>query len=131
MGPDTLSVKVGNTVKWLPVGAHTLTFGSTEAQRVFVSKSPDGAVHLNQDAFGPVGGPGAPEGPPPSGPPDPTAPPTPIEGGPYDGTGLKSSGLLQSFPGQLVTYSVTFTKAGSYQYVCLVHPDMKGTINVS
>jgi len=131
MGPDTLSVKVGDTVKFLPVGAHTLTFGSTEALRTYISKSPDGSVHFNQDSFAPAGGPGAPQGPPPSGPPDPSAPPTPIDGGAYDGTGLKSSGIVNSFPGQLFTYSVTFTKAGSYQYVCLIHADMKGTINVS
>jgi plastocyanin len=31
----------------------------------------------------------------------------------------------------LFTYSLTFTKAGSYDYFCVVHPDMKGTVNVS
>jgi len=88
-------------------------------------------VHFNLDAFAPAGGPGPPDVPPSSGPPDPTTPPTNIDGGTYDGKALKSSGLMQSFPGQLFTYSLKFTVSGSYEYVCLVHPDMKGTINVS
>ena len=59
------------------------------------------------------------------------APPTPIDGGSYDGSGLHNTGVVQSFPPQLYTYSLAFTTPGSYEYVCLIHPDMKGTINVT
>ena len=134
-GPDSLNVKVGDSVTWVVFGVHTVTFNSTESLRTFISKAPDGSVHVNPDSFTPVGGAGQPQGPPPSGgPPDsnaPPPPPTPIDGGSFDGSGLHSSGGVQSFPPSLFSYSVKFTKAGSYQYVCLVHPDMKGTINVS
>ena len=134
-GPDKVGVKTGDTVTWTIVGPHTVSFGSSEALRTFISKAPDGSVHLNPDSGAPAGGAGQPQGPPPGGgPPDsnaPPPPPTPIDGGSYDGTGFHSSGFVGSFPPNLFTYSIKFTKAGSYQYVCLVHPDMKGTVNVS
>jgi plastocyanin len=58
---------------------------------------------------------------------DPFSPPS----GPtsYDGTQAVNSGVL--FPGQ--SFSLTFTKAGTYEYHCLFHDDtenMIGTIVV-
>ncbi len=56
-------------------------------------------------------------------------------GGPtYDGTGIASSGFTDvtgQVPGGS-SYSLTFTKAGTYTYVCLLHADqgMAGTIVV-
>ena len=50
-----------------------------------------------------------------------------------DGCGghLLSSGLGgPTDPTQEVTYSVTFTKPGSYKYACLVHPQMVGEVDV-
>ena len=131
-GPDKVNVKVGDTVTWTIVGPHTVSFGATEALRTFIAKAPDGSVHVNPDSAAPAGGAGQPQGPPPSGDSNaPPGPPTPIDGGSYDGTGLHSSGIVLSFPPSLFSYSLKFTKAGSYEYVCLVHPDMKGTVNVS
>ena len=141
-GPEPITVKAGDTVSWTILGPHTVTFGATEALRTFIAKAPDGAVHLNPDSFAPAGGAGQPQ--PPAPPPTeagattvaPTTvagpPPKPIEidGGTYDGTGLHNSGLVLSFPPQLFTYKLKFTKAGSYSYNCLIHPDMKGTVNV-
>lgn len=40
--------------------------------------------------------------------------------------GPKSSTLA---PGQ--TYSFTFNTAGSYSYICTIHPDMTGTVTVT
>lgn len=40
--------------------------------------------------------------------------------------GGPASGTIE--PGS--TYSFTFTKAGSYQYHCSIHPSMRGTIVV-
>lgn len=133
-GPDSTSVKVGGKVTWTVLGPHTITFGSTEALRTFIAKAPDGAVHVNPDSFAPAGGAGQPQPDPNAPPPDenaPPGPPTPIDGGSYNGDGLHSSGLVLSFPPQLFSYSITFSKAGSYSYVCLIHPDMKGTVNVT
>jgi plastocyanin len=129
MGPNTTDVKTGDTVTFTIVGPHTVSFGSSESLRTIISRAPDGSVHLNPDSFAPAGGAGqpAPTGPPPTTP----GPPTIIEGGSYNGTGFHSSGAVLSFPPQLFAYTLTFTKPGSYQYVCLIHPDMKGTVNVS
>lgn len=129
-GPSKASIKVGQAVTWTVVGPHTISFGASEALRTFISRAQDGSVHLNPDAGKPAGGAGQPQqaGPPPSGPP---GPPTPIDGGAYAGTGFHSSGFIGSFPPNLFTYKLTFTKAGSFEYHCLVHPDMKGVVNVT
>lgn len=50
----------------------------------------------------------------------------PSGGNTYNGTGIVNSGIL--FPGQ--TFTLTFTKAGTYDYQCLIHPDMKGKVIV-
>ena len=53
----------------------------------------------------------------------------PSGGTTYDGTAVTNSGPL--FPGQ--SYSLTFTKAGTYKYHCLFHDDtenMIGTVSV-
>ncbi len=63
-----------------------------------------------------------------------TPPPTlspfspPSGGSSYDGTTLTNSGVL--WPG--ASYSLTFTKAGTYTYYCLFHDDEGhiGTVNV-
>jgi plastocyanin/predicted lipoprotein with Yx(FWY)xxD motif len=48
-------------------------------------------------------------------------------GGPsYDGTGLVNSGIIT--PGN--TFTLNFTKAGTFQYQCLLHPVMHGTVVV-
>ncbi len=52
----------------------------------------------------------------------------PTAGHTYDGTGLANSGFMAK-PGQ--TWKLTFTKAGNFQYICLVHgPAMNGTVVV-
>lgn len=126
-GPARTSIKVGEAVTWTVVGPHTISFGASEALRTFISKAPDGSVHLNPEAGAPAGGAGQPQGPPAAKP----GPPTPIDGGAYDGTGFRSSGFIGSFPPSLFSYKLTFTKAGTFDYFCLVHPDMKGVVNVT
>src|SRR5215210_8090309 len=50
------------------------------------------------------------------------------QGGPAtDGTGYRNSGL--SAPA-FEPYKLTFTKKGSYKYICLVHPGMAGSVKV-
>lgn len=59
---------------------------------------------------------------PPAGPPQP-----PVGGNIFDGTTYVSSGFMQTG----TPYAVTFTKAGTYKYYCLIHqPEMAGTIVV-
>ena len=50
-----------------------------------------------------------------------------IGGSTYDGTAITSSGVIPPVPGPN-TYSLTFTKAGTYTYRCLIHDDDSGMI---
>jgi plastocyanin len=54
----------------------------------------------------------------------------------YDGTGYISSGLQgpeypPGGPQTPTTFDVKFTKAGTYQYFCAIHPNMKGAVTVT
>jgi plastocyanin len=127
--PATIQAKVGQPVSWAMIGAHTLSFGKAPIEPgKFYSKAPDGAWHINQ-AFAPTGFPPAPQ--PGNTPPNAPISMTPLNGGSYDGTTFKSTGVVQSFPPALVAPEVTFTKPGSYTYVCLIHPGMGGVVTVS
>ncbi len=126
--PDPIAIPVGGSVTWLFLGPHTVSFNAPQSAVNVRVEAPDGTVHLNEAAAAPSGGPGA---PPPAGPPDPSAPPTLVDAGTWDGTGFLSSGIIVSFPpAPLYQYKVTFSKAGTYKYVCLVHTDMQGTVKV-
>jgi hypothetical protein len=82
----------------------------------------------------PAGGPGAPQEAPSSTPRTTGAgPPRPkvVDGGRYDGNGFRSSGAFFSFPPNLLGYSLTFTKPGTFPYLCTLHPGMGGVVQVS
>ena len=54
-------------------------------------------------------------------------------GGLYDGSSYVNSGQLGNAPGRSGTsFTLTFTKAGSYSYICILHVDqgMAGVIEV-
>ncbi len=55
------------------------------------------------------------------------APGGPKPGGAYTG-GFASSGIFGKADG---TYSLRFTKPGTYSYVCVLHPGQKGTVKVT
>lgn len=59
--------------------------------------------------------------------------PSPTTGpaGPYDGTSLLNSGLVPLGPSAPAPYTVSFAKAGTYSYHCVIHPNMVGEIDVS
>lgn len=59
-------------------------------------------------------------------PPDDPSVPAPAGGSTYDGTAYTSSGFLLG--GR--TYTLTFPKAGTYTYYCLIHGEMVGTVVV-
>jgi plastocyanin len=133
-GPKETKIPVGGAVTWTIIGPHTISFNAPEdvASSILV-KGGDGAYHANEKAAAPSGNwpPQPPDqgGPPPS---DNAPPPPPkvIDGGSFDGTGFHSTGLYLSFPPALTAFKVTFTKAGTYKYKCLIHPDMEGTVTV-
>lgn len=114
--PVKLQVAVGDTVTWRNPTAvpHTVTFTSGAAAPPFVTPE-----------FGAAG------------------PPTlvlnpqvlfPVSSGAYDGTGYVNSGFLGTGPEATAgaTFSLKFTKAGTYTYVCVLHADqgMAGVIEV-
>lgn len=133
--PATISAKVNEKVSWTILGPHTISFNSPPdtSKQTPLTVGPDGTVQLVDEAFAPAGGPGQPQEPPPSGPPPTGPPPAPkvIDGGRFDGTSFKSSGIVFSFPPQLYSYSLIFTKAGTYNYLCLIHPGMGGVVTVT
>lgn len=104
--PTSLTVNEGDTVTWTMNAAfvHTVTFLSGTPPPPEPIPSGDGnSLMLNpQNAF-PVGGPT------------------------YDGTGFVGSGILD---GKGANFSLTFTKAGTFGYVCMLHPGMAGQIVV-
>jgi plastocyanin len=54
--------------------------------------------------------------------------PTPPTG-PYDGTTFVNSGLLPTDTAP-PPFTMSFSKAGKYQYFCVIHPGMVGQVNV-
>jgi len=138
--PRTIKVKAREKVTWRIVGAaHTVSF-NVPKYLPEITFAKDGSVSYTNETVNPVAGPGFPPPPdpgngsssggPPSGPPPPP-PPVHVDAGNYDGSHFLSSGLGGPMdPSQEVTYSVTFTKPGTYKYACLVHPQMVGEVDV-
>jgi plastocyanin len=132
--PRTIKVKARQKITWRIVGDfHTVSF---DVPKYFpeIKFAKDGAVTYSDETVNPVAGPGFPP-PPPFDPTSTGPPPAPqpvhVDAGNYDGSHFLSSGLGgPTDPSQEVTYSVTFTKPGTYKYACLVHPQMVGEVDV-
>jgi plastocyanin len=106
---EPLVVPLGSTVTWAmrdTFEIHTVTFTSGEKLPQFAVPEPQSSgapkVLLNPEAL------------------------TPTNTTQYDGTGYVNSGLLfpPGNPGNFPSsFSLTFTKAGRFEYSCLVHAD--------
>lgn len=113
--PSTIRVHVGDTVVWKlnTSELHTVTFLAGEQAPALlqpVPKAPPGAMMFNpQVAF-----------------------PQMPKDGQYDGSSFANSGVMSRDPGQAQEFKLTFTKAGSYPYTCIVHGEekMNGTVVV-
>jgi plastocyanin len=130
-GPKTIKIPVGGSVTWYLLGPHSITFNSTAANDDIRAKAPDGSVHLNPAALAPAGGPGEPPKPPSGG--SPTKPKfAVVASSSWNGQGFHNSGVfVNSFGPPLIEgYKLTFTRAGTYHYICTVHDRMKGTVVV-
>jgi hypothetical protein len=118
-------------VTWYLLGDHSITFNSDKTDNDVRANAPDGTVHFNLKGVAPAGGPGEP-------------PPNKlpaykrgihlkvVASSSWSGQGFHSSGVfVNSFGPPLIEgYKLTFTKAGTYNYICTVHDHMKGTVVV-
>jgi plastocyanin len=102
--PWVLNVKAGDTVEWTSHGFHTVTFGQEPPLFNFEPQTQGPPrVLYNPVAIAPVGGPE------------------------HRGNGLYNSGIIlpqvpPGFPPVVTTkYSLTFTQAGRYEYICVPH----------
>lgn len=125
--PKSISIPVGGSVTWNMFAFHTISFNAKDSDIGVMAKTPDGAWQ-----FLPSGAPSGFRPPPELGgfPPPDNSKPVLVDGGKWDGSGTKSTGILGSLPPRFVSVKQTFTKAGTYTLRCLVHPEMKGEVKV-
>ncbi len=119
---DDITVNAGDTIKWkhdAGIEPHTVTFLAGSKFPDFVSPECNGAPC-----------PPPPPGVPPGGPPPPGVTIklriNPLiafaqGGATFDGTAYTSSGIVSADNPGPKDYSLTFTKPGTYTFVCLVH----------
>lgn len=132
-GPRKIHIPVGGSVTWYVLGPHSLTFNSNKTDDDIRSVAPDGTVHLNPKAIAPGNAPGEPppkggSGGPPNGPPKFHV----VAHKTWNGKGFLNTGVfINSFGPPLIEgYTITFTHAGKYKYLCTVHDDMTGEVDV-
>ncbi len=115
--PTDFTIHVGDTIEWMQTSAvtpHTLTLlsGGKEPDLVMVTPQAAGPPKftINPQILAPAGG------------------------ASYNGTGFYSSGFINGTqdpaPGPR-TYHLTFTKAGTYEYVCMLHDTLGMTGHVT
>ncbi len=122
----TVTIHVGDKVRWKFNGFHTVTFPKKHGKDVpFVIPDPSGAKYagINDAAGNPFWFNGQtrfilnPLGAFPQG------------GKTYNGSQLTGSGLPPQ-NGPPKPYTLKFTKAGVYRYECVIHPGMRGIVKV-
>jgi plastocyanin len=124
--PQNLRIKAGTTVEFKLRSQreiHTITIGpaayTTAIEKTFTTPQPN-----------PVGPPTLVVNPLGAYPSDP--PPLPPFTGVNHGNGFEGTGILAAGGGPLPSSArITFTKAGTYSYECVVHPTMDGKIIVT
>jgi plastocyanin len=121
----TVSIHVGDKVRWTLNGFHTVTFAAKgKKYPPFISADPTTKIAGANDAAGaPFWFNGQnrlildPQGA------------FPVGGKTYDGSKPASSGAPLA-DGKPKPYTLKFTKAGSFGYVCTIHLGMKGRVKV-
>jgi plastocyanin len=127
MYPATQTVPVGTTIKFSMSAKsyedHTATFGPGDPEKEPTSYLGDLAKHFAEDPTIPSQG-AYPSDPPPAGP----AALTPtLHGNGFWNTGVLDTDKATPLP---PSNAVTFATAGTYNFYCLIHPFMKGTVVV-
>jgi plastocyanin len=125
MLPETLTVPIGTTVDFTmsrpSFEVHTATFGPGDPEKEPNSYIGQLAASFQGEQFDP-------RATYPSQPPGTTA----AFSSTLHGNGFWNTGLLDAVSQSPLpaTERVTFTQAGSFAFVCLIHPFMKGTVIV-
>ena len=110
--PGPLIIRVGDTVTWRWASAlapHTVTFNSGRPDLALVVPGPGAGELTLGPAFAPAG---------------PSAAASPVA---FDGSFQVSSGAPED---PNATFSLTFTRTGTFGYVCSLHPGMRAEIEV-
>jgi plastocyanin len=125
--PKTIKAKVNKPVTWTLDGfVHTVSFNVPKYFPVFTKDEESGKVTWNPKSFKAVGW-DVPDAPSPGDEEEP-AEGRKIDVGKWDGKGgFHSSGALEHGD----TFTVTFTRTGTYPYACVLHPQMVGTLEVT
>jgi plastocyanin len=107
--PATLRIHVGDTITWLQNSheIHTVTFLAGTPTPGLILPAPQPNPINAALMFNPA-----------------VAFPTAPAGGQYNGSTYANSGIMSLDPGQSKSFSLTFTKTGTYPYLCLVHGQM-------
>jgi plastocyanin len=123
--PATVEAKANQKVTWtFSGGSHSLAFNVPKYFPVF-SVAEDGEVSVDRRGYHAVGFPAPPDE---LAPPDGPRSPANIDGGRFDGSGgLRSTGMYYAAGD---TFSLTFTRPGTYAFACVIHPAMVGKVVV-
>lgn len=137
--PQQVTIQAGGTVTWLVTGYHNLAFGAPpNASHVIIQLPDGGSTFVNPLASSPQGNLSAAAlnalatgttsysvkvwpGP---------ATNTLVDLGSWNGQSFLSTGIMTGFYPSEFTVKLTFTTPGTYNYECLVHYNMTGTVVV-
>lgn len=121
---NTITVHVGDTVRWRFRGFHTVTVPARGKQPPAFALPTNTLVSGVNDA---AGRPFWFNGQLPVLAPNPRAA-APTKGATYNGATFRNSGLPSATSPK--PYSLRFTRAGTFTYYCAVHPGMRGRVRV-
>jgi plastocyanin len=125
--PHVIKARVGKKVTWTFVGNHSISFNVPPFTPLYKVLDNGDIVANGQLDKAQGGWPGAPPGHKPY--PLVTDSLVNLDAGSFDGSGgLRSSGIGFNTGD---TYSITFTKPGTYAYACLIHSGMIGKVVVT
>ena len=132
-GPKKIEIPVGGSVIFWVIGGHSITFNSDSSNDDIRKVAPDGTVNLNPPAVMNVNSPGQPGGG--VGGRGGGSEPNRINfkvvaSKTWDGQRFLNTGIWFSGPPVINGYKLTFSKTGTYHYLCTIHDHMKGTVIV-
>ncbi|HLI28523.1 MAG TPA: plastocyanin/azurin family copper-binding protein [Chloroflexota bacterium] len=104
--PKTVTITAGSTVRWLIHGFHNVALASGQPYPEPFLPLPAGGLQVNPLVADPV----QPESV-------------------YRGVGYFNSGLPAD-PSQPFEWALTFAEPGTYEYACIIHPNMKAQVVV-